>query len=152
MAKSGAPLHTEVVRAQMKRDNDAVNAIVGWLEEVNPFNDARDKKILVSFSTGFNSSPNDHVNADQAEEVGRAIQVDMIGKTVLDPMKTKNKVKSLASLRSGPNVKDEELVIDCMKLFNRLIVISEREVKTKEALRFELTQTPLCLFDKYQRL
>lgn len=152
MAKSGAPLHTEVVRAQMKRDNDAVNAIVGWLEEVNPFDDARDKKILVSFSTGFNSSPNDHVNADQAEEVGRAIQVDMIGKTVLDPMKTKNKVKSLASLRSGPNVNGEELVIDCMKLFNRLIVISEREVKTKEALRFELTQTPLCLFDKYQRL
>ena len=40
MAKSGAPLHTEVVRAQMKRDNDAVNAIVGWLEKVNPFDDA----------------------------------------------------------------------------------------------------------------
>ena len=29
--------HTDVTRAQMKNDEDAVNAIVGWLEEVNPF-------------------------------------------------------------------------------------------------------------------
>ena len=106
----------------------------------------------MSFSTGFSSTPNDQVNADQAEEVGRAIQVEMDGKTVLDPMKTKHKVKSLASLRSGPKVNGEELIIDSLKLFNRLIAISEREVKTKEALRFELTPTPLSLFDKNQKL
>ena len=76
----------------------------------------------------------------------------MDGKTVLDPMKTKNKVKSLASLRSGPKVNGEKLIIDTLKLFNRLIVISEREVKTKEALRFELTPTLLSLFDKNQKL
>ena len=65
---------------------------------------------------------------------------------------TKNKVKSLASLRSGPKVNGEKLIIDSLKLFNRLIVISEREVKIKEVLRFELTQTPLSLFDKNQKL
>ena len=47
MVKSGVPVHTDFVRAQMKRDNDAVNAIVGWLGEVNPFDATRDKKTLV---------------------------------------------------------------------------------------------------------
>ena len=77
----------------------------------------------------------------------------MDGKTLLDPMITKYKVKSLASLRSEPKVNGEELqIIDSLKLFNRLIVISEREVKTKEVLRFELTLTPLSLFDKNRKL
>ena len=152
MVKCGVPVHTDVKRAQMKRDNDAVNTIVGWLEEVNPFDATRDKKTLVSFSTGFSSTPEDQVNADQAEEVGRAIQAKMDGKTVVDAMVTKHKVKSLASLRSGPKVNGEKLVIDSLKLFNRLIVISEREVKTKEVLRFELTPKPMSLFDKNQKL
>ena len=52
MVKSGVPVHRDFERAQMKRDNDAVNAIVGWLEEVNPF-DATDKKALVSFSAAL---------------------------------------------------------------------------------------------------
>ena len=123
MNKRGVPVHTDVKRAQMKKDDDAVNAIVGWLEEVNPFDATRDRKTLVSFSTGFSSTPREPVNADQAEEVGRAIQAKMDGQTVLDTMETKHKVKSLVSLRSGPKVK---LVIDSLKLFNCLIIISER--------------------------
>ena len=71
--KCGEPVHTDVTRAQMQKDNDAVHAMVGWLEEVNPFDNTRDRKTLVSFSTGFTSSPGDPVNADQAEEIGRTI-------------------------------------------------------------------------------
>ena len=57
-------------------------------------------------------------------------------------MEIKNKVKSLESLRSGPKVNGKKLVIDSQKLFNRLVIISEREVKTIQGLRFELTPTP----------
>ncbi|KAM9356314.1 cholesterol 24-hydroxylase-like [Pholidichthys leucotaenia] len=109
MNKRGVPDHTDVTKAQMKNDEDAVNAIVGWLEEVNPFDATRDKKTLVSFSTGFSSTPEGPVNADQAEEVGRAIQAKMNGRTVLDSMETKHKVKSLESLRSGPKVNGKKL-------------------------------------------
>ena len=80
------------------------------------------------------------------------MQAKMNGRTVLDSMETKHKVKSLESLRSGPKVNGKKLVIDSLKLFNRLIIIIEREVKTKEALRFELTPTPMFLFDKDQKL
>ena len=97
MNKRGVPIHTDIARAQMEKDNDSVNAIVGWLEEVNPFDSRRDRKTLVSFSTGFSSTPGDSVNADWAEEVGRAIQAKMDGKTVLDTMEIKHKFKSLAS-------------------------------------------------------
>lgn len=142
MHKRGVPVHTGVTRAQMKKDDEAVNAIVGWLEEVNPFDATRSGNILVSFSTGFNSTPEDPINADQAEEVGRVMHAKMDGKTVLDTMEIKNKVKSLESLRSGPKVNGKKLVIDSHKLFNRLVIISEREVKTRQGLRFELTPTP----------
>lgn len=152
MNNRGGLIHTDVTIAQMEKDNDAVNAIVGWLEEVNPFDSIRDRNTLVSFSTGFSSTTGDSVNADQAEEVGRAIQAKMDGKTVLDTMETKHKVKSLASLRSAPKINGEKLITDSLKLFNRLIIISEREVKTKEAMHFELTPTPMSLFDKNQKL
>ena len=41
----------------------------------------------------------------------------MDGKTVLDTMQTKYKVKSLATLRSGPKVSGEKLIIDSLRLF-----------------------------------
>ena len=136
----------------MKKDNDAVNAIVGWLDEVNPFDSTRDRKTLVSFSTGFSSTPGDSVNSDKAEEVGRDMQEKMDGKTVLDAMEIKYKVKSLASFRSGPYVNGEKMVIDPLKFFNRLIIACEREVKIKDAMRFELTPTPMSLFDSNQMM
>ena len=33
MVKRSVPVHTDVQKAQMKRDDHAVNAIVGWLEQ-----------------------------------------------------------------------------------------------------------------------
>ena len=66
-------------------------------------------------------------------------------------MEVRHKVTSLESLRSAPKVNGIKLVIDSLKLFNRLIIISEHEVKTKEALRFE-DSTPMSLFDKDQKL
>lgn len=85
----------------MKKYNDAVNNIVGWLEEVNPFDVTRDRKSLVSFSTGFSSTPEDPVNADQAEEVGRAIQAKMDEKTVLDTISPKSMGRSWLLIHSS---------------------------------------------------
>ena len=85
MHKRGVPVHTGVTRAQMKKDDEAVNAIVGWLEEVNPFDATRARNILVSFSTGFSSTLEDPINADQAEEV----DAKMDGKTVQWKLRTR---------------------------------------------------------------
>ena len=61
-------------------------------------------------------------------------------------MATKQKVKSLATLRSGPNLNGEKNAVYSVRLFNRLIIIIEREIKTRETLMFELRPTPMSLF------
>ncbi|CAL8235332.1 unnamed protein product [Arctogadus glacialis] len=60
-----------------------------------PLSKFTDRKTLVSSSTGFSSTPGDSVNADQGEEVGRAIHAKMDGKTVLDTMETEHKNQKL---------------------------------------------------------
>ena len=67
-------------------------------------------------------------------------------------METKHKVKSLDTLRSGPKVNGKKLVIDSLKLFNLLLIISKRQVKTKQARRFELTPTPIRSCESQRRL
>ena len=61
--------HAELSKSQIKRDDAAVNAICGWLEEYNPFDEDRNRNVLVSFSTGFTSSSEDEVKVDEAENV-----------------------------------------------------------------------------------
>ena len=43
-------------------------------------------------------------------------------------------------------------MIDSMKLFNRLVLISDRETTIEESLKFELTVVPMSLFDDYQMM
>lgn len=75
----------------------------------------------------------------------------MDGKTVLDAMEIKHKVKS-ASFISGPNVNGEKLAIGPFKLFNHLMIACEREVKIKEAMPSEWTATPMSRFNNNQTL
>ena len=61
--------HAELSKSQLKRDDAAVNANCGWLEEYNLFDEDRNGNVLVSFSTGFTSSSEDEVKVDEAENV-----------------------------------------------------------------------------------
>ena len=90
----------------------------------------------MSFSTGFTNSSEDELNVDEAENVGGMLQKTMDGKSVLDPMSRKNKVKTLKTLREGPKVNGNKLTMNSMKLFSRIVVVSERDFKTAEALKF----------------
>ena len=62
-------------------------------------------------------------------------------------MSRKNKLKTLRTLREGPKVNGNKLTMDSMKLFSRIVVVSEHDFKTAEALKFELTPLPMSLFD-----
>ena len=73
----------------MKRDAKAIGLALKWFEENNPFD--RDKKLLVSFSTGFTSTANDAVNAERAAEVGREMQIKLDGQSVTSTMEVKFK-------------------------------------------------------------
>ena len=71
-----APLHRDLLKIQMKWDAEAVELALKWFEENMPFDNNRDKELLMSFSTGFTSIGDDSQcwesswsrdgNADQA--------------------------------------------------------------------------------------
>jgi hypothetical protein len=84
-----APLHRDLAKTQMKRDAEAVEVAVKWFEENKPFDMDRNKKLLVSFSTGFTSTGDDSVNAERAAEVGREMQIKLVGQTVTSNMVVK---------------------------------------------------------------
>ena len=68
-------------------------------------------------------------------------------------METKNKVKNLTILRKTVTMTGSSaVVIDSTKLFNRLVLITERDGSIKDALKYELTDLPMSMFDVKQHL
>ena len=49
-------------------------------------------------------------------------------------------------------VSEKSVVVDSLKLFNRLKMISDREHTIQKSLQYELTQLPLSLFDNKQKI
>ena len=54
-----APLHRDFLKIQMKQDAEAVELALKWFEENMPFDNNRDKELLMSFSTGLTSTGGD---------------------------------------------------------------------------------------------
>ena len=140
------PLHIDLAKTRMKRDAEAIVLVLKWFEENNPFDKVRDKKLLVSFSTGFTSTANDAVNAERAAEVGREMQTKLDGQSVTSTMEVKFKVQALSSLRKIPKVNEKKIHLDSLKLFNRLIIFAQRDMTVEASLAYELTPIPLSLF------
>ena len=104
-----SPHHKDLGEMWMKRDAEMIELAVKWFEENNPFDDNRDKNLLVSFSTGFTSTADDTVNAEIAIKVGREMQTKLDEKSVTSTMEVRFKVKTLSSLRKTPKVNDENI-------------------------------------------
>ena len=130
----------------MKRDAEAIELLLKWFEENDPFDHERDKQLLVSFSTGFVSTADDAVNAEKAAEVGREMQVKLDGQSVTSTMEVKLKVQALSSLRNIPKINEKKIHLDSIKLFNRLIIFAQRDMSVEGSLEYELTPFPLSLF------
>ena len=58
----------------------------------------------------------------------------------------KFKVQPLSSLRRVSKVNDRKLHINSLKLFKRLLIITQRDMTVEASLKYELTPVPLSLF------
>ena len=47
-------------------------------------------------------------------------------------------------------VKYKSLVLDSVKLFNRLVIVSQQDLSIRESLQYELTALPMSLFHRTQ--
>ena len=61
-------------------------------------------------------------------------------------MKTSNKCKNLTTLKKKVKVGDNNVYIEKTLLFNRLLIMGERDEGIEEIFRFELTPVPASLF------
>ena len=93
---------------------------------MQPFDETRDRDLLVSFSTGFFSKRGDEINSEKAVEVGKVMQTKLDNQVPSTPIETKNKVKSLSFLRGGSNV-HSPTCINAPKYFNRLVIFAQQE-------------------------
>ena len=144
--KKHSPLHKNLGGTRMKRDAEAIARALNWFQENDPFDQDRDRQLLVSFSTGFTSTANDLVNAERAAEVGREMQKKLDGQSVTSTMEVKFKVQPLSSLRKTPKINEKRIHVNSLRFFNRLIIITQRDMTVEKSLEYELTPLPLSLF------
>ena len=102
----------------------------------------------MSFATGYTShSDKDNINPEECMSVGQQMNKVLDNKPYETTMEIKHKVKPLSHLRDAPVVDGEKVVVHPLKLFNRLVLIAERNECLRDTLFYELTVVPLSLFD-----
>ena len=137
--------HTEMGDSRVKRDMLDQNKVLAWLEARNPFH--RPNNLLCSLSSGLTAGDADGITCDEAEKIGSAIHMEMNGRTFTDiVIKKRDTVKSLAHLHKGVSVDGETIHVNCSNLFNRLIVLAERQPDVSSFFAYELTPFPCSLF------
>lgn len=65
--------------AQKKADDLAVKEVYQLLENMVPFDETCDQRVLISLSTGFYSKGKDGINPQRAIEIGDNIQQQLDG-------------------------------------------------------------------------
>ena len=115
-----------------------------WIENHNPFDD--NEPLLRSIATGLMATE-DGINCDEAEKIGQAIQDQLGGISITEAtIKKKDQIKTLGLLKIGVEKDKENIHVDPMLLFSRLLVLIEREEEMREYFRFELKAFPASLF------
>ena len=114
----------------------------------NNYNPFTAGKQLIALDTGVVDSEN-RATCDQDEEIGASIQKSLDGQTFSNcKFKRKDQISSLKSLYSSIQVEKENVTIDPLTLFLRLLVVVETKPENEIAnyFNYELTPYPMSLF------
>ena len=137
--------HKELGSARVERDNNDFLEILTWFRNHNPFTTSEK---LVCLDSGF-IDENNTVNCDKAELIGTRIQKSLNNQTFAScSFNRKGQITNLQSLYSLITMGKEQVAIDPLTLFLRLVVLVDRkpEVEIENCLYYELTPYPKALF------
>ena len=101
---------------------------------------------IASLSSGVMTTDKSDVNCDNAARIGKEMQTDLDDASPVQSMKTSKKCKNLANLQKKVRVGDKKVYIEKTALFNRLIIMAERDKGIEEIFSYELTPVPTSLF------
>ena len=86
------------------------------------------------------------VNCDEAECVGRSIQDSLDGVSLKATVKGSAQATTLSSVKPSVKIRNEEMVIDAMVLFSRLVVLLQRHDDITRLFACEVSVAPMSLF------
>ena len=119
--------HVKEREARIERDQRDIRTLQNWFEDRSPFTDTKE---LVSVANGITASKESGINCDNAEEIGAKIQQSLDDVNYqMSKIKRSEKVKTMSSLLSAVKIDNEDVTIDPMTFFPRLIVMVMREKK-----------------------
>ena len=136
--------HKETSHARMTKDHSDIQELLQYPVQRNPFS-TDGPKSLRNIATGVTAHPT--VNCDNAKHVGQQILQSMVGKKVVDyTFKKKNQAVTMDT-KSSVMISDEEVTIDPLLLFQRLVTAGTRLDELPNAFRYELCSYPPALFE-----
>jgi len=139
--------HKDLSMARKKRDANDVNKLLTFIEDKSPFGNAETLRNIVN---GVIAT--DNVNVDRAEDIGSKILGDMEGKQVLKyTFKKKDQAVAMDS-KSKISIDGEDVSIDPLLLFQRLVMVSTQKESIQDAFGYELCGYPPALFEKRNEL
>ena len=145
MQHKSSEQHVEMGSSRVKRDHKDLVKLIQWFDEHNPLD--MNQPSLRSLVTGITATADDNINCDDAEEVGNALQVKLDNVCVEDAtMKTKDKVRTLESLRLGVKLEGKTVHIDPSILFTRLTTIIGPDEDAMKYFDYEMTPEPTAIF------
>ena len=113
--------YVEKRETRIERDQRDKTTLQNWFEDHSSFADTKE---LVSIANGIAASIESGVNCDNAEEIGANIQQSLDDVNYqMSKIKHSEKVKTMSSLLSAVKIDNEDVAIDPMTLFSRLIVM-----------------------------
>ena len=153
--KASSAKHSDLSKSSVQKNIAAFTKLLCWFKNTAAFDESEDKTKILSYSTGLISQKEkDNVNPEDCISVGTALQKELDGKSFIDKFRVKGKVGNLTLLKVKRTVRvnEKDIVIDSLRIFNRLVFASERESTLEESLQYEITAMPMSLFNNEQMM
>lgn len=141
--------HREASKARMSKDSSDVQNLLQYLVPRNPFSTAG-PPTLRNIATGVTAHAT--VNCDTATHVGNEILKSMTGQKVAEYTFRKKNQAITMDTKSSVKIKDEEVHVDPLLLFQRLVTAGTRCGDLTEVFRYELCSYPPAMFESPQMM
>lgn len=134
--------HKDLSLARKKRDADDVQKLVTFIEDKSPFRSDQDMINIVNGTVAT-----DNVNVEKSEQIGGKILEEMVGKQVLKYTFRKQAHAVTMDSKSKITIDGEDVSIDPLLLFQRLVMVSTQKESLRQAFCHELCSYPPALFE-----
>ena len=119
--------HKDNSMKRMKEDGMIMIKILEWFNENDPFSCERSPEQLISFSIGLYCNDGT-INPDKTKDIGMVLQKSLDNENYLTKFQMKQRIKPLSLLKKTVRVNGTDVNFDQNTLFNRLLIICEREI------------------------